>query len=149
MIVSQTHKDAGWRYSKPAMAFHWLLAILIPFMLGVGWFMVSIEDTPAVPWYFNLHKSVGILVAVTIVLRLIWRLLHQPAPLPSQVARWQVSASKVSHWFLYAAMLAMPAFGLAGALLSDDGIAFFGLETWSFLTPNKDISEILFTAHGV
>lgn len=136
------------RYSPTAIAFHWLLAILIPGMVGLGWYMLTVEETPVGPWYLGLHKSVGIAVGLVVLLRLLWRLGHRPAPLPISVPRWQVNASKVSHWLLYTCMLAMPAFGLGGTLFSHEGIAFFGVPIPPLVIPDKAISEVFFSVHA-
>jgi cytochrome b561 len=137
------------RYTPLAIFLHWLLAVLIVAMIGVGWYMMSIEDEPGSDWYFNLHKSVGIVVAVLIVLRLAWRLGHRPHALPSSVARWQATASRATHWLLYLAMLAMPIAGFIGALLSKSGIVFFGWQVPRLMAENHDLSEIFFDAHSV
>lgn len=149
MKLKSAHLGNSQRFTSTAKIFHWLLAVLIPGMLSLGWYMMLIEETPAAPWYFDLHKSIGMVVAATVVLRLLWRLTHRPPMLPAHVAQWQVSASKVSHWLLYASLLAMPALGFAGALFSEDGLSFFGLPLTTFAHPNKDVSEVLFSTHGV
>lgn len=149
MIRQPSSPGVAGRYSTTAIIFHWLLAVLIPGMLGLGWYMMSIEETPSASWYFDLHKSIGIVIAVTVVLRLLWRLGHCPPPLPTHVARWQVRVSKASHLLLYASFLAMPTFGLSGTLLSEDELSFFGLPLTSILSPDKTISEVLFSVHGV
>lgn len=55
------------KYSGPAIFFHWAIAVLIPVMVGLGWYMMSIEEQPGSPWYFNLHKSLGLTVALLVV----------------------------------------------------------------------------------
>ena len=149
MIRQPSSPGISGRYSTIAIIFHWLLAVVIPGMLGLGWYMVSIEETSEAPWYFNLHKSIGIVIAATVLLRLMWRMSHRTPPLPTHVPRWQASASKASHLLLYGCLLAMPAFGLGGALFNEDGLSFFGLRLTSFLLPNKAISEVLFSVHSV
>lgn len=71
---------AAWRYGMPAIVLHWLLALLIAGMVVLGWYMMTIEKQPQGPWYFDLHRSVGLIVAALVVLRVLWRLTHGPAP---------------------------------------------------------------------
>ncbi len=137
------------RYATTAMALHWLLAVLLVSMIGVGWYMMSIEDEPGSGKFFTLHKSIGLVVLALVVWRLTWRLGHPPAPLPASVPTWQKRASTASHRLLYAAMLAMPLLGLSGAALSKSGIEFFGLAVPRFAAPNHDLAEVFFTAHSV
>ena len=137
------------RYSSTAAALHWLLAILLVGMIGVGWYMLSIEDQPGSGQLFSLHKSVGIVVLALVGWRLTWRLGHPPAPLPVSVPAWQERASKASHRLLYAAMITMPLLGLAGAAFSKSGIEFFGLSIPRAAAPNHDLADAFFTAHSV
>ena len=79
----QASLPATWRYSRPAIFFHWVLAALIPFQIGLGWYMLSIEDTPGSSAYFALHVSLGLTAALLIALRVILRLRNRPAALPA------------------------------------------------------------------
>lgn len=79
----QASLPATWRYSRPAIFFHWVLAALIPFQIGLGWYMLSIEDTPGSSAYFALHVSLGLTEALLIALRVILRLRNRPAALPA------------------------------------------------------------------
>ena len=148
-----TNSDAipgkALRYSSTAVALHWLIAILLIGMIGVGWYMMSIEDEPGSGKFFTLHKSTGLVVLALVAWRLTWRLGHPPAPLPVSVPAWQERASKASHRLLYAAMIAMPLLGLSGAALSKSGIEFFGLSIPRVAAPNHDLAEAFFTAHSV
>ena len=66
------------RYSLIAIVLHWAMALLIFTMFGLGWYMVDLPDGPHKSWYFALHKSIGLTVAMLAVLRLTWRLTHRP-----------------------------------------------------------------------
>lgn len=136
-------------YAPLAVLLHWTLAVLIIGMIGLGWYMMEIEDDPGSAWFFNLHKSIGLVIAALVLLRLVWRLGHPPAPLPVSVPAWQAAASKAGHWLLYAAMIAMPAFGIIGSLLSKKGIVFFGAPLPRVFEANHDLAEIFFGAHSV
>ena len=146
---SDTAASKPFRYTPTAVALHWLLAILLIGMIGVGWYMMSIEDEPGSEWLFSLHKSVGSVILALVAWRALWRLWHPPVPLPVSVPAWQTTASRVSHRLLYAAMIAMPLLGLMGSALSKSGIAFFGLSIPRAVAPNHDLAEALFTAHSV
>lgn len=139
---------ADWKYGKPAVLLHWTIALLIVGLLGLGWFMMAIEDDPGSKWYFDLHKSLGLLVLGLIVLRLLWRLTHRPAPLPASLPRWQVRLSQLTQGALYLAMLVMPVLGLIGASFSKQGVAFFGLPLPAWAVPNHDTAEQFFGLHG-
>ncbi len=138
-----------WRYSTVAIILHWLIAFLVLALIGCGWYMLSIEDQPNSGWYFDLHKSFGLVAATLILYRLIWRLLHTPAPLPTSVARWQAVLSRLIHWLLYLCMILMPVSGFIGASYGRYGVSFFGLQLPTWADPNHAISKQLFNIHGI
>ena len=135
-------------YAPPAVWLHWTLAAFIIGMTALGWYMTSIEDLPGAGQYFGLHKSVGLIVAGLVLLRVLWRLSHRPAPLPVDMSAWQVGAAKMGHGLLYAAMVVMPLSGVIGSMLGKGGIAFFGWSLPRVFAVNTDLSEIVFTVHS-
>lgn len=139
---------AEWRYNVPARVLHWMIAMMIAVMATLGWYMMSIEKLPQSGWYFDLHKSLGLITISLIVLRLFWRLSHTPQPLPQRVSAWQARLSTWTHRLLYLLMITVPSAGMLGALFSEDGLAFFGA-LLPRPTPNHDLSELFFNIHGI
>ncbi|WP_313707091.1 cytochrome b [Massilia sp.] len=119
-------------YTGTAIALHWLVALLL---LGQYAFGLALDDiprgTPARGYYVNLHKSVGILIGLLILLRIGWRLAHKPPPLPAGMAPWQRRAAWFSHAALYACMLALPLSGYLASNVSRHGIKFFNTLRWA------------------
>lgn len=67
-------------YTKPAIAMHWIVALLIFAAFGLGLYMTDIPGfTPTKLKLFSYHKWIGITVLIFAVLRVLWRLTH-PAP---------------------------------------------------------------------
>ncbi|MBX9401164.1 cytochrome b/b6 domain-containing protein [Lysobacter sp. BMK333-48F3] len=96
----------------PARVLHWLMAIMILTMLFVGAGLVaSVSERHA--WLLALHKPLGIAILALAVLRLALRRRHRPPPLPRELGAAQRWAARISHWLLYALMLAMPLIGWA------------------------------------
>jgi cytochrome b561 len=140
--------QAAWRYGTPAIILHWILAVLIACMVGVGWYMMEIEDQPGSGKYFDLHKSVGIIVFALVLLRIVWRLGRRPAPLPASVPGWEARLASIAQRTLYACMFLMPILGFIGASYSKEGVAFFGMKFPSWLAPDHDAAELFFSLHG-
>jgi cytochrome b561 len=138
-----------WQYSRTAVALHWLLALLITGVAGVGWYMMEIEDEPGSGWYFANHKSVGIVIALLVVARLAWRLVNRPQPLPDSVPIWQARLATATQALLYLAMFLMPLTGYLGASYSKQGVQFFGMATPAWALPDHDTAERFFDIHGV
>ena len=137
------------RYSHPAIALHWLLALLIAVQVGLGWYMLSIEKQPGSGWYFALHVSLGLTAAALIGLRMAWRIGNPPDPLPASVPPWQMSAIRMSHRLLYTLMFLMPLTGYLGAAFSGDGVSYFGLPLPDWASPNDAWKERFFGLHSI
>ncbi|WP_438969636.1 cytochrome b [Methylophaga sp.] len=129
MAVSETH------YSRVQVILHWLIALMILIMIMVGLFMVALpKESELAPgqesvraFWFLLHKSMGMTVAILIVLRLGWRLTHKAPPLPDYVKTWQKNASTAVHGLLYVLMVAIPFTGYLQSMFSEYDTKFWGI----------------------
>lgn len=139
--------NAMWHYDTVTRLLHWGIALLLIGLTSLGWYMMSIEHQPNSGWYFNLHKSFGLIAALLIIFRLIWRLTHKPAPLPSSVPYWQALLSRAIHWLLYFCMVIMPITGFIGASFSKHGVVFLGAHLPTWVSPNHAVSKQFFEVH--
>ncbi|HVF18007.1 MAG TPA: cytochrome b [Steroidobacteraceae bacterium] len=113
-------------YTRTAIALHWLIALCVFGQILLGWYVDEIpRGTAARSWYVNLHKSIGITLALAIIFRLFWRIRYPPPPLPSSLAAWQRIAASLSHHLLYACMLIMPLTGYIASNFSEYGVRYF------------------------
>lgn len=103
-------EPASLRYNRVAIFLHWTMALLILGMIALG---LTMEDFPIKYRFlaFNLHKSFGITILALTLLRITWRLMHRPPPLPAHMAGWERRAADASHLLLYFFMLAIPLSG--------------------------------------
>ncbi len=99
------------RYSAPAIALHWLIALLMCCGFGLGLYMVELRFSPQKLTYYSYHKWIGVTVFTLAVLRLVWRFTHRPPPLPASVPAWQQAVSGATHVLLYLLMLGIPLSG--------------------------------------
>lgn len=121
-------KNSTVRYTRIAVLLHWAIAAALLYQLALGWWMLDLPKSPAglrAGW-FNVHKSIGISLAIVVLLRLSWRLAH-PAPGHEALPAWQRRAAEVSHGLLYACMLVTPLAGYLGSVLSGYPVRFFGI----------------------
>lgn len=114
-------------YGVIAIAIHWIMALAIFFLFGLGLYMVELTyyDT----WYkgsLDLHKSIGITLFAFWILRLVWRWTNvEPTPEPGQ--RWEHFAAHAAHIVLYLLMLALMITGYLISTATGAGIELFGL----------------------
>ena len=119
------------RYDTVAIALHWVIGIALLAQIAFGFMLDDIapRGTPARSTVINLHKSIGLVLALAIVARLAWRLAHRPPPLPDSVPAWQQRAARWSHRALYTCMLVMPVSGYIASNFSKHGVKFFNVVT--------------------
>lgn len=98
------------RYSAVAMLLHWLIAALIFANIWYGWRMGQLKGLAQYE-LFQLHKSIGISVLVLSLVRLGWRLIVAPPPLPASMTRIERAIAGVTHWLLYGFMIILPLTG--------------------------------------
>ena len=139
----------GNGYSPPAKFLHWSLALLLPVQIGIGWYMLSIEDQPGSGWYFALHISLGLTAALLVALRIVWRWRHAPPEAPRELVEWQRRAARSSHALLYGLMVLMPLTGYLGAAFGGEAMSYFGVALPTWVKKNEALKEQLFTAHSI
>lgn len=120
-------------------------------MIGLGLYMTDIpKGTPDRAFYYNLHKSIGVTVALLIIMRIWWRAKNPPPNLPVSMPGWEVQASKISHALLYMCLLVMPLSGFAASQFTKYGVHYFGLFKIPPLgSENKVVYDLLQGIHGV
>jgi Prokaryotic cytochrome b561 len=74
------------------------VALSVIALLVTGWHMVGIlKSTLERAFFFNLHKSLGIVIAIFVVALIAWRIRHEPPPLPSAMPRWEKPVGTARH----------------------------------------------------
>ncbi|MHB8531050.1 MAG: cytochrome b [Caulobacteraceae bacterium] len=121
------------RYDAVAMSLHWLIAGLILINIGLAWWFGALTGLAKIA-PTQLHKSIGITVLLLSVMRLAWRLLVPPPPLPASVGAGERWAAAAVHGLFYVFMIAMPLSGWAmtsaSRLIEVYPITLFGLVRW-------------------
>jgi cytochrome b561 len=135
------------RYGAPAIALHWLLALLILGSLGLGLYMTGLALTPTRLKLYNWHKWAGITILVLSALRLLWRLTHRPPPAPP-MPPWQCRAAAATHGLLYALFFAVPLAGWAYSSAAGFPVVWFGvLPLPDWVSPDRALAESLKALH--
>ena len=164
------HASTG--YTKTAKVLHWLIAVGIFVMFGIGWFMADLPkevpkqnafdvfDLGIYTWqsaeaisprnfYFNLHKSVGVTIFALIIIRVLWRLSHKPPALLANYKEMERKLAKWTHYLLYLLMVALPLSGLIMVIYGKYGVKWFGIDLFGGLDSKpmrdafKEVHEII------
>ena len=122
---------ARTRYDTVAMSLHWLIAVLLIFMLFFGEDLMKAEKGGSALGP-SLHVSIGSAILVLSVLRLVWRLFNPPPAYPASMAAWEQMAVKAMHLLFYVLLIGIPLTGWLATpkFLSEEGaitgITLFG-----------------------
>ncbi|ASM50245.1 cytochrome b561 [Pseudoalteromonas espejiana DSM 9414] len=94
-------KNTFSSYGLIAILLHWLMAITVLGLFGLGLYMVELTYYDS--WYkgsLDLHKSIGITLAAVFVFRVLWRLFsNQPKSLSSNKVMNQLAHT--AHIVMY------------------------------------------------
>jgi len=136
-------------FPTSAKLMHWISALLVISLLFVG---VSMIQSMA-PWQhtaIKMHQSIGVLVFVLVLVRLVNRFFFTAPALPSELSRLQQLAAKFTQVLLYVLMLAQP---LSGWLMRNaEGlpVSFFGLfQLPTLIGFNYQAFGVLRDLHGI
>jgi cytochrome b561 len=136
------------RYSRGAIALHWLMAVLIVGNFCLGTYMADLPVSVQRLKLFNYHKWTGATILALAALRLLWRLTHQPPP-PFPGPRWQQHAAEAVHRGLYVLFFAVPLAGWAYSSATGFPVVWFGvLPLPDFVPKDRALAEILKDVHA-
>jgi len=121
-------RDTEVSYGIATLLLHWLTALVVPALFVLGLWMVELDYYD--PWYTRapeIHKGIGILLFLTILVRLLWR-TSNPTPRPEPgLSRFERIASRFAHFALYVLLFAVM---LSGYLISTADGRSVGVFDW-------------------
>ena len=103
---------------------HWLVGLTVIGLIAVGLYMSENEVWSLYP----IHKSIGAIIFVFILIRVIYRIKQGWLEPVSQYQSWEIALSKIIHWVLLLGTLMFPISGLIMSGAGGHGIYVFGLE---------------------
>lgn len=134
-------------YTPVAIAFHWLLALMIVGSLSLGLYMSDLPFSPTRLKYYNWHKWAGVTILALSALRLLWRLTHRP-PADLPMPAWQQRAAQGAHLALYALFFVVPLAGWAYSSAAGFPVVWFGvLPLPDFVPVDRALAEAIKPLH--
>lgn len=119
-------KDTSAGYGIVSRLFHWLMAIAIFGLFGLGWWMVDLDYYS--PYYVSapdFHRAAGILLFVALLARIVWRAMNTK-PDDAELTPLERKASSVVHWGFYPLLIALSISGYLIATPDGRPIDVFG-----------------------
>jgi cytochrome b561 len=119
--------DPAVGYAPAAKGLHWVSALLVIGMIGVGLWMVDLPLGYPKLYAYAWHKWIGLTVLVLTLARLVWRAYRPPPPLPASVTAWERLLAPGTHLALLIVLLAMPLSGWMMSSAAGVSVTWFGL----------------------
>jgi cytochrome b561 len=145
------------RYTLVAIILHWVMALGILALAGIGLAMTHLKLDPLKLFQlYQLHKSIGLTILLAAILRLAWRLINRPPALPAAMTQFARKAAEGSHFLLYFLLIALPLTGwaLVSASVLDIPTVLYGIVPWphlpilSTLDNKKPVEDALKLVHA-
>jgi cytochrome b561 len=138
---------AHQRFTPLQRTLHWVMAVCILAMLFIGVGMVS-TIAPEYLTLVNIHKPLGILILILALVRLVVRLRYGAPPLPLDLPEPMKLAAYLSHYALYALMIAMPLIGWAMLSAAEYPVVIWpGVWLSPILPLDPGLHSLLWNAH--
>jgi cytochrome b561 len=136
------------QFTAVSRILHWLTVILVFSALFLGFTMVnSLGDYTTL---VMIHKTIGILLLIVVMIRIINRMNHHPPAWPPTVGKLEGRMIIYSEKAMYAMLLAQPLIGWAMVSASGTPVIEFGpLYLPRILPFNLTVFAILREAHSV
>ncbi len=139
------------RYSPLNQAMHWITALCMFALLPLAWVMTSAKAGSALQHgTYNWHKTLGCIVLLVTLFRIVWRLVDSPPPYPARVAAWDRRLAHLVYWLFFALMIWMPVTGFLDSAYDGYPIKLFNLiETPEIFPKNDRMADLFATLHGL
>jgi cytochrome b561 len=120
-------KNTADRFGHVSVLIHWLVALAVYGMFALGLWMVTLGYYDV--WYHQapeIHKSIGTLLFIVMVVRVVWRFISPPPkPLASYSRLTRISAV-LAHIALYTVLFAILISGYLISTADGQAISVFG-----------------------
>jgi cytochrome b561 len=126
--------NSGSRYGAVPQTVHWLTFGCVIAGWLLGWFLDDLPKGPIRSFGLLTHMTLGQCVFALVLVRLAWRFGNPPPPPEAtRFGRLLEIAARISHYCLYALLLAVPVLGTLVQLKRGDVLPIFGY--WHVVSP--------------
>ena len=129
---------------------HWAIALAVIVVLCIGLYLGNFDGDRALRGSLrDFHKATGVLILVFGAWRVLWRLFQGFPAAVATLPGWQMTAAKITHWVLLAAVIVMPISGLLKTLFAGYPVSVYGI--FSIPAPEKVewIRDLAGQVHGI
>lgn len=145
MTLRNTETHWGW----PSKVLHWLTAVLILIQIPLGFYAEEIKLSPLKLDLFVWHKSLGMLILLLAIERLLWRITGT-IPKTADASSLQRRLAQLAHATLYVLMIALPISGwIISSAANIPTKLFWLIELPAITGPDEALKSLAAEAHKV
>lgn len=127
---------------------HWLVAACVLVTIPVGLTLSRVEPGPTADSLYNFHKSLGVVIFVLVVVRIVNRFVTGAPAAEPGLAAWQRVASSAVHGTLYVLLLVQPLLGYWANSAFGATTPMFGMfELPAMVGQDQEFAATLFAIH--
>jgi len=143
-------------YDAVAKTLHWLTVGFVAIAWALGIFGDSLPKGAMRDTGLLFHIAIGLAILAMAIIRIPWRFVSPPPRVPpTRFGRWLIEwvdpVSRITHFALYALLLAVPLIGIALQFARGHSLPLFGLaeipSPWpadrAFARNVKEVHEVL------
>lgn len=141
-------RNTATRYGAVAQFLHWAVTVGVALQFIWAWRIDAATSIRTEFALVNQHKSIGMLILLTVLVRIGWRMFNRPPGYPRTMSGWERRAARSAHFALYALILALPLSGWAYSSAAGYGAELFGwIEIPDFVGQSETLESALKRVH--
>lgn len=139
------------RYGTVAIALHWIAALMLAVLIGMGLYMVGLPDAGFDKVKITLilyHKELGLAALLVAIVRLAWRMSNHLPTLVDALPYWQKVTARFVHLAFYGLMFALPISGLLMSSAAAIPVSAFGVvDLPDLVAPSDNLFHRMIQVH--
>ena len=120
-------KNTAQKYGSVTKYLHWIITLAIVTQLFLVWSREFITNKSLSIEFILLHKSLGMVILMLVILFLCWHLMNRKPAYPVKMARWEKIAAHSIQGVMMLLLLAMPITGWMMATAASKNVNLFGM----------------------
>lgn len=138
------------KYHILMRAIHWLMAIIVLSLIGIGWYMTELEkDAPIRDTIYFIHKSFGVTILLLFFVRVTVRLCVKVPTLPLTIPVYERIAAHTTHFLIYLFIFIVPLSGYMMSNMFGMQVNMFGIHMPQIFAADREMGRIAREAHEI
>ena len=145
--MSQSHSN----YDKLTRTLHWLVALGIFIMIGIGITFNYIAHSGSLfETLMYLHKSIGMTILFLMLIRVFWRMTFMRIPpYDPPLSKMNITIAHIAHMLIYTGIFVMLSSGWLGSSMLGYPVPFWFVNLALPVAGHPDIAGWMFEIHGI